>query len=264
MKAKLKQIVEQILGWRYWIDGSADPARIEALIRSLKPKSTVAPLVRVGPNGDGGYLMPDDLEGISACVSPGVSVEIGFDLAMAERGIHVFMADASVDGPPQSNKHFQFVKKFLDVFEDEKHMRLDSLCASIQQDLCGDRILQMDIEGAEWRVLLDASSETLRTFRIMVIEFHELRQMFGRYSFGIIEATFRKILQTHSVVHLHPNNIVNSTVFDRFSVPSLMEITFYRNDRPFSMQTNDFVYPHPLDVDNSLEEPTVVLPKCWQ
>ncbi|QQS55463.1 MAG: FkbM family methyltransferase [Candidatus Competibacteraceae bacterium] len=264
MKAKLKQFIEQILGWNFWIERSADPARINALIRSLRPKSTVAPLVRIGPNGDGGYLLPDDLDGISVCVSPGISVEIGFDLAMAERGIRVFMADASVDGPPQSNSRFQFVKKFLDVFEDDKHIRLDSLCASIQRELCGDRILQMDIEGAEWRVLLDANSETLRMFRIMVIEFHDLKQVFSRYSFDFIEATFRKILQTHSVVHLHPNNIVNPTVFDRFSVPSLMEITFYRNDRPFSMQTNDFTYPHPLDIDNVSSSSTVVLPGCWR
>ncbi|MEC5293428.1 MULTISPECIES: hypothetical protein [unclassified Aurantimonas] len=46
-------------------------------------------------------------------------------------------------------------KKFLDVFEDDANTRLDTFCSTIT---CGgDLIMQMDIEGAEWRTLLDAS-----------------------------------------------------------------------------------------------------------
>jgi hypothetical protein len=34
----------------------------------------------------------------------------------------------------------------------------------------GDLILQMDIEGAEWPVILNASQEVLTRFRIIVLE----------------------------------------------------------------------------------------------
>jgi hypothetical protein len=54
------------------------------LIRSLHPVDTGKELLRVGPSGDGGYLVPDDLEGIEYCFSPGVSSESGFEAALAE------------------------------------------------------------------------------------------------------------------------------------------------------------------------------------
>lgn len=260
MKAKLKYMAERAAGFRFWIGHSADRSRVENLIAALRPAGTIAPLVRVGSKGDGGYLLPDDLDGVTACVSPGVSVEIGFDQAMADRGIEVYMADASVEGPPQANERFHFTKKFLDVFEDETHMRLDSLCANIPDS--GDLILQMDIEGAEYRVLLDADPETLKRFRIMAIEFHDLRDMFGRFSFDLIEATFRKILQTHRVVHIHPNNVARPAEFYDICVPQLLEITFLRKDRGFS-DVRPNAFPHSLDVDNVPECPPLVLPEIW-
>ena len=39
----------------------------------LQPKPTPIPLIRVGDGSDGSYLIPDDLEGISGCLSPGVN-----------------------------------------------------------------------------------------------------------------------------------------------------------------------------------------------
>jgi len=260
MKARLKQFAERIARHEFWIGRSADQDEIFQLIRALRPRGTVAPLIRIGPNGDGGYLLPDDLDGVSACISPGVSFEIGFDRAMADRGIEVYMVDASVPGPPKANDRFHFTRKFLDVFEDDNHIRFDTFCTAIPS--VGDLVLQMDIEGAEWRVLLDTSPETIKRFRIMAIEFHDLKEMFGRFSFDLIQATFTKLLRTHSIVHLHPNNISNSTCFAGLCVPSLMEITFYRNDRAFSKESPSR-FPHPLDADNVATRPTVVLPRCW-
>src|SRR5689334_14863840 len=74
-------------------------AAMRELLRELRPIDAGIDLVRVGPAGDGGYLVPDDLNGIRYVFSPGVSTESGFEAEMAERGLHVFLADASVDGP---------------------------------------------------------------------------------------------------------------------------------------------------------------------
>ncbi|RWO40481.1 MAG: hypothetical protein EOS11_20015 [Mesorhizobium sp.] len=259
MKARIKHLAERAVSHRFWIERATPRDRALRLIQSLRPISTVAPLIRIGPEGDGGYLVPDDLEGISACVSPGVSIEVGFDNAMADRGIDVYMADASVDGPPTQHEKFHFIKRYLGVVEDEMNIRLDHMGSLIPE---GDLILQMDIEGAEWRVILDASPEVLSRFRIMVIEFHDLRQIFGKFSFELIEAAFQKIQRTHSVVHLHPNNIVKPYVSQGISVPSIMEITFYRNDRKFLSQV-PVSYPNSLDCDNVPSMPSIDLPKIW-
>ena len=67
------------------------------LLRSLHPVSTNKALIRLGPHGDGGYLVPNDLEGIEALFSPGVDVLSGFEKDCAKLGMQVYLADRSVD-----------------------------------------------------------------------------------------------------------------------------------------------------------------------
>ena len=60
------------------VDGSSGPAaaptaEIVEVFQLLKPKASKTPLIRIGGDGDGSYLVPDDLEGITACFSPGVN-----------------------------------------------------------------------------------------------------------------------------------------------------------------------------------------------
>lgn len=64
----------------------------------LIPQSNPFKLIRIGGNRDGGYLIPDDLEGIDACFSPGVSNYKFFEDQMAnEYGIKSHMCDFSCD-----------------------------------------------------------------------------------------------------------------------------------------------------------------------
>jgi hypothetical protein len=70
-----------------------DKNSLESLLHKLYPMSTDKELIRLGPEGDGGYLVPDDLAEIEACFSPGVSVISGFEKACADLGIKVFLAD---------------------------------------------------------------------------------------------------------------------------------------------------------------------------
>jgi len=264
MRRFVKRTFEYLSGYRVWLEPPSDPGEIRALLRSLAPVAVTRPLVRLGSANDGGYLAPDDLEDIAVCVSPGVSTEVGFDLAMAERGMEIYMADASVEGPPVQCPRFHFYKKFLDVFEDERNLRLDTLCVGIAPEHAGDRMLQMDIEGAEYRVLLDASDEVLRSFRIMIIEFHHLDRMFAAFPLKMIRATFQKLMRTHHIVHIHPNNVCAPEVHGNIAIPQVMEFTFYRKDRAALDEGRVLQYPHPLDRDNLPNRPSFALPDCWR
>jgi hypothetical protein len=117
MNKFLTTALEKLSGNRIRIENAADTLQVGGLLQALKVTSTTCPLIRIGPEADGGYLVPDDLVGITALVSPGVSSEVGFDHAMAERGIEVYMADLSVDGPPVQHPRFHFQKKFLYVVD---------------------------------------------------------------------------------------------------------------------------------------------------
>ena len=46
--------------------------KVTALVRVFAPYTTEHKLVRVGGDNDGGYLIPDDLEGIAADFPPAV------------------------------------------------------------------------------------------------------------------------------------------------------------------------------------------------
>ena len=101
---RVKSNIERFLGNKVWLEPSVDLDALRVFIRKLVPVDVGIELTRIGSGDDGGYLVPDDLSGIGGCISPGVSTEISFDREMAARGIPVFMADASVKGPPEHNE----------------------------------------------------------------------------------------------------------------------------------------------------------------
>jgi hypothetical protein len=107
------------------------------------------PLIRLGPDGDGGYLVPDDLAGINECFSPGVSGIAGFEEHCASRGMDVFLADASVDGPPVQHARFHFTPRYIGAFSGEHFLSLDDWVSSTAVPSGNDLLLQMDIEGYE-------------------------------------------------------------------------------------------------------------------
>ena len=70
-------------------------------------------LIRVGSEYDGGYVIPNDFENIKYCFSPGVGGKNDFDVEIANKGIEVFMCDASVEDVPEKHSKIHFEKKFL-------------------------------------------------------------------------------------------------------------------------------------------------------
>ena len=90
-----------------------DLARFLAMVRPIAIRH---PLIRIGGGADGGYLVPDDLEGIVACFSPGVAATATFEEELAARGIKCFLADYSVRRPPVKNPLFAFERPKKMIF----------------------------------------------------------------------------------------------------------------------------------------------------
>ena len=101
-----------------------EKALLDFLIR-LSPCNTNINLIRLGETGDGGYLIPDDLEGIEACFTGGVGPMIGFESDLAEKGINCFMADYSVERLPVSHGNLFFEKKFIGTKNDQTHITFE-------------------------------------------------------------------------------------------------------------------------------------------
>jgi len=179
---------------------------VQSLLNKLKPVSFGGELIRLGSNGDGGYLVPDDLAGITACFSPGVDQVSGFERDCAELDMKVFMADRSVEKPAESHELFEFTKKYIGVTTNDDFMTLDDWVSSGIPEEQGDLLLQIDIEGFEYETFLNVSDVLLSRFRIIVAEFHYLDRLWNKPYFEIASRVFDRLLQTHSCVHNHPNN----------------------------------------------------------
>lgn len=262
MKRVLKKIIRKYLSFSgLSVERITDKDKVLSMIEKLHPFHTDRDLIRLGTNGEGGYLVPDDLEGISACFSPGVGNLSTFEEDCLKYGMKVFLADKSVDGPSVKNDKFHFVKKFIGPITNEDFITMDDWVNTNELDKSSDLLLQMDIEGDEYYSIMNMSGSLLKRCRIIVIEFHQLQKLWNNEFLNIAKIVFEKILQNHICVHIHPNNCYETIKLRGIEIPRIAEFTFIRKDR-IKRNYPQTIFPHPLDFDSTNKE-TIILPKCW-
>lgn len=235
----------------------------------LKPKASSFPLIRIGGNYDGSYLIPDDLSGIKACFSPGMNNFKHFEDTLVETyGIDCHMCDYSSDverfKTPLIAGRQTFQKKWLDVDGSSESISLDQWVQGSEPS--GDLLLQMDIEGAEYRNLIASSDEVLSRFRIIVMEVHGLTQIGDPAILrGVLAPFFRRMSKWFDLIHVHPNNYGHEYQISGTSIniPDLLELTYLRKDRNLSPSYTPLI-PHPLDVgQNVIDKPPLFLGEEW-
>lgn len=227
----------------------------------IKPVKTNHPLIRLGGDADGGYLVPDDLVGITTCFSPGVSSIAYFEEDLIKRGIQCFLADYSVEAPPIQHELIHFQKKYLGTIENNQFMTLENWVnrhASNDSEL----ILQMDIEGHEYDIISATSEDTLKKFRIIILEGHYFYWLARQSHLPRIENAFKKLLKHFEIVHIHRNNCGEDVLYKNFKFPPHIEFTFLRKDR-ISYKEPIKEFPHELDKKNIPNIPDKPLPQCW-
>lgn len=262
-KVRKKRFRNLFLNHGYLLSRAVKESRLRDLLVKLRPTETGYDLIRVGGQFDGGYLLPDDLAGISAVFSPGVGLESRFENFFANAGAKVFMADPTVDKPALENPLFYFEKKFITGSDTNESYSLNRWVNKYAPE-SGDLILQMDIEGAEYPALLSCSDDTLQKFRIIVCEFHNFEMIFSNFGFEIMGEIIDRLTRLFNVAHIHPNNTQPVYQVGRLIVPTVFEVTLHRKDR---IVCGDSVYTsqihHPLDAPCNPHLPEVVLPQNW-
>ena len=211
--------------WACWaIEGDADDV-LDVAAR-LRPVAIQHPLVRIGGGGDGGYLVPDDLEGITACFSPGVGHTAQFEVDLVTRfGIPCYLSDASVVPPsfdPAIAALIDFENIFIGRGETPDVLRLEDWLRKTGRQDDSDLLLQMDIEGGEYDVLADTPRDVLRQFRILVIEFHSLHLLFAEAWRCHMRSLVDALTRDFHVVHIHPNNYAPVFAAHGLEIPDVM------------------------------------------
>jgi hypothetical protein len=241
----------------------------------MKPKPSPFKLLRIGGNTDGAYLLPDDLQGIKACFSPGASNRKDFeDQLTDDYDIACHMCDKTSDSNDFATPFRQgkqtFKKLWLDINDADDSITLEKWVSELAPDQNDDLILQMDIEGAEYRNILATPDRILRRFRIMVIELHNLGVAKDEAAFQkALGPTLQRLDKHFICVHAHPNNCCGEFTLpgSNINIPNVHELTFLRRDRFVGGNRSGWSkpsMPHPLDIRrNVISKAPIFLNNAW-
>ena len=207
--------------------------------------------VRIGDPRDGGYIMLDDFEQSTVAYSYGINDDVSWDKDIADKyNMTVHMYDHTIDGLPQDNPLFDFHKNGI-AGKDSADGILYSLetCLRLNKDMDKDRlILKMDVEGAEWDVINNTSSDILNKFSQMAFEFHDIEK--SDKEDEIIMA-LSKLSETHFPVWVHGNNHSPAIATDDVVLPIAFEI-LYLNKKDYKYKEDSVIFPWSLDAANTV------------
>lgn len=231
---------------------------IQDFLIQLQPKYNGFDLERVGGDGDGGYLVPNDLQDIAACFSAGCDNSWNFERDLETNyGIKSFILDKADKMPRDLTPMQIFRDGWLADRTGEGTVTLEDWVNQSVGNVSADLLLQMDIEGAEYSSLLETPRHVLQRFRILVVEFHNLPYFVNYNGFkNTYLPAFEKLLQDFDVVHFHANNCCGNWRLQDFDFPKVVEITLHRRDRRLTSSQMG-ITPQALDRKNVPSNPDI-------
>jgi hypothetical protein len=236
----------------------SNQAKVLSMLQKIQQRKSRFPKVRVGSLGDGGYVVPDDLVGISHVLSIGVGQEVSFDLHFATLDIPVHQYDPTVAGPPVAHPRFAFNRIAWGETDGDESISLNRMLTANSLTETNDVIFKFDVEGAEWTAIRSASVDVLKHFRIIVCELHGLNNLVNAPFLDQAVDLVTLLTTSHTVVHVHANNCCGMTLVDGIPMPAVLELTFLRDDRSKFSPCLDPI-PGPLDYPNMTDRPDLML-----
>ena len=201
--------------------------------------------IRLGTNGDGGYVLLDDFSDIKIAYSLGISNIIDFDKSLADKGIDVFMYDHTINKLPYNNEKFHWFKKGL-CANNTRETNLITLKEMVEQNGHlneSNMILKMDVEGAEWDALNELSEEFLSKFKYILGEFHWFKK--NSKINGKLESiinVLKKLHKTHQVFHKHCHSTGEAFVLGEYNFCDCIELSFI-NRKGYKFENDYSIYP---------------------
>lgn len=224
------------------------------------------PKVRLGnPNGDGGYCiceLPDSYDG---CLSGGAGNDCSFEDAFVMKYPNLpfcTIYDGHVNNFPYTQKPIQFIRKNLAALNTSTTTNLNEELAAAQ-----NLFVKLDIEGDEFQIVPTWVS-LMNNIKQFVLEIHIMHRVqngkqFNSKNYMIEDNKIYDLLhiinQTHTLVHLHPNNYGPTYTMFNITLPTVFECTFIRNEYNLNKKFNTDPIPSSIDVNNNHRSGTVSL-----
>ena len=234
-------------------------AELFSLLNLIRPWQMASDVkVRLGSEGDGGYVMPSSSKKSNTLLSIGIGNEVSFDDQLAALGARVLQFDHTIETSPSTHPSIHFHKRGWgsDV---GPFLSLRSMMQMIDWQGAEHPILKFDTEGAEWDCLFESSTEDLARFEVLTGEFHDFQNLVNRDYFDKAYAVFSKLAMTHHVVHMHANNAGGMVMLGGIPFPRLLELTYLRKDAALFSGHSAEPIPGPLDRPNVRQLPEIYL-----
>lgn len=206
------------------------------------------PKIRLGRNGDGGYVILDGFT-YDFFIGCGIDKEVSFENDFCQKyNIPCVAFDGTVNGIPDTKENIRFVQKNISGTESDTTTNL--------HDLIKDKeniFLKMDIEGGEYDWLPSLSEEQLNKFAQIVIEFH---YPFTKEKTDCLE----QLNKTHWLCHFHGNNCDTFFITNDVIVPRVFECTYI--NKKFTKEPpprNDTSFPTEVDRPNDSSRADITL-----
>ncbi len=230
------------------------------LLQLLHPRQMVTDhKLRIGADGDGGYVMPSLARKTNTVVSIGIGDQVSFDAELADLGATVLQFDHTIAGQPMAHANFRFHSLGWGPVDEGPLRCTRTMMAGIDWPQARHPILKFDTEGAEWDALAATDSADLARFDVIAGEFHGFHNLAVRAVHDSIRAVLQKIVLTHVPVHLHANNATGIRLVLGVPVPPLLEITFVRKGVVATAGPCTDAIPGPLDRPNMADRPDICL-----
>ena len=204
--------------------------RCREAARLIRPYATSATLLRVGDEGDGGYVMADHFTTTTA-ISIGIGGNVSWDLAMSSRGYSIAMFDPTIAAAPAAvpNATFHRIGRGTTAQSAASGLELESLeqlrtRAGTPEDEAAT--LKIDVEGAEWDALVGVAS--FDRYEQIVIEMHDLARLGDEESAHDVLAVLANLHSSHLPIHVHANNEAPVIPFGTYWLPDVLEVTYLR------------------------------------
>lgn len=235
-------------------------AEVFALLNLIRPWQMASDIkVRLGADGDGGYVMPSISQRSNAVLSIGIGDEVSFDNQMANLGARVLQFDHTIPGSPSNHPRIQFHRVGWGARDQGPFLSLRSMMQMLDWTDAQHPILKFDTEGAEWDCLFESTTEDLARFEVLAGEFHDFQNLVHREYFDKAYAVFSKLAITHHVVHMHANNAGGMVMIGGIPFPRLLELTYLRKDAALFSGHSAEPIPGPLDRPNVRQIPEIYL-----
>ena len=246
--------------FKMYVEKKSSEKKISKTLKKLLPYEIDVSLIRLGEKNDGGYLVPDDFVGIDKNYSAGVGFLTQFEKDLEEKYlIKSKMLDFNEIEKTILPSKASFFKKKLGLVSNNQEISINDWIIKDDKDI----ILKLDIEGDEYASLIDISKENLKKVRILVIEFHDLRNLRNDIFLNLFDKVINKLNNYFYVCHLHINNISKIKKIGNYLLPDMIEMTFIRKNRVKNFSSKFSILPHKLDSKtvNSVKEK--FLDKSW-